>query len=233
VSDVQMMVGTMGFFFVVFCVGLCCRKAPKQRRIQGENDVRETSVQDSGRVGGDNLHNGDEQPVCVPRIPASQDNDSMSPTVVAPPAALSLNNWQEYQPIINEFFEGVMALVQADAAHSGSRPTAPDYWLDRYKVAAADFQALRAENTELRKQIVSLTEWKESAMRQLSKSEKLKAILPSKYLGWDVYEATVDYVVSLTQELAAERNHLKNAVDLWNAAKERPSCMELDKAEQQ
>lgn len=50
---------------------------------------------------------------------------------------------------------------------------------------------------ELRNYAKQLEAWKESAMIQLNKAEKLKDVLPSKYLGWDVYEASIDYIKSL------------------------------------
>jgi hypothetical protein len=41
-----------------------------------------------------------------------------------------------------------------------------------------------------------LRDWKESAMKQLAKSEKLMEVLPPKYWGWDVYDAAIDCITA-------------------------------------
>ncbi len=46
----------------------------------------------------------------------------------------------------------------------------------------------------LEQEVVQLREWKESAIRQFQKAEKLHEFLREHgmYLGWDMYEAALD-----------------------------------------
>lgn len=68
--------------------------------------------------------------------------------------------------------------------------------------------ALSQHNTEaLEAKRNELAAWKQSAMAQLVKADKLREVLTeqSKYLGWDMYEAVADYVSALKAELSALR----------------------------
>lgn len=54
------------------------------------------------------------------------------------------------------------------------------------------------ENLATDEALRQLRAWNQLAMNQLAKADKLKELLPAKYLGWDVYEAIVDHVNSLS-----------------------------------
>lgn len=51
--------------------------------------------------------------------------------------------------------------------------------------------------TQVQKELRELRDWKESAMVQLAKSDRLRELLPDRYWGWDVYDATVAEIKAL------------------------------------
>lgn len=83
----------------------------------------------------------------------------------------------------------------------------------RENSAPADQPESVQKIAELESQVVELTEWKNSAMIQLGKADKLQAILPPKYLGRDVYEAAVEELRELTARLENARDARDLALD--------------------
>jgi hypothetical protein len=55
-------------------------------------------------------------------------------------------------------------------------------------------------NDDMMKELQYLRDWKESAMKQLGKSDALRDILPiADYWGWDIYDAAIDYIKKLRE----------------------------------
>lgn len=77
----------------------------------------------------------------------------------------------------------------------------------------ASLLAAKLKNDALESQVVELTGWKNSAMIQLGKADKLQVVLPPKYLGRDVYEAAVEELRELTARLENARDARDLALD--------------------
>lgn len=87
-------------------------------------------------------------------------------------------------------------------------------WLQDELIKARQASAKQAAEPE--RELKELREWKQSAMRRLAKSEKLKQILPPKYWGWDVYDATLDHIAELESKEANLADYAKRYFDSFD-----------------
>jgi hypothetical protein len=70
--------------------------------------------------------------------------------------------------------------------------------VDDGKRASSAPAPVPAKPSDIEREVKELRGWKDSAMVQLGKADKLRAMLPTRgYWGWDVYDATADYIEKL------------------------------------